>query len=262
MRKTESGIPLSELSGHYDDSLSWQVNLPPFVPLESMILDTDRLEKFTHLAGLKHVSISSKAGEITSYHVAVNQISSGGVPTAMANAGQLVHKAVLSRSDIVKDDEYNHFSDFIWNDGVIQVNSSELNDRALRIVAKDDTIKSPYLWATLLNEAIADGIYQSAKENLLGRNVSRFNRTAFYVTIGELATESLVNEAVSRNLGSAMLYGAGVIAINQGAVTALGRINGNYLRDRRWSLIPGYQADRVLLAKVIPRLLPVIKVIK
>jgi len=262
MNKTERAVPLYSISNYKSEGLTCKVNLPEYVSFDHTHFNANRLKIFARIAGLDHLYIYSEPGETSQYEFNIDGINADGTATMDVNREILIHRAVLSSNSIAqhKDGRLENFSDFSWGDGIIKINSSELNDRVIRLANKFELTNAQHLWSVMLNEVIADGIYQVAKKNLVGSGLSSINRGAFWSTMSALGLLSVSNESFNHNISSRIIYSLGFLAVEQTAMVAAGRIYKNRLRDWRWSLIPGYQLDRVLLAKVIPKLLPVVTV--
>ncbi len=263
MNQAEREVPLYSIGNYQSDGLTCKVNLPEFISFDHTHFNAQRIKTFARIAGLDNLYIYSEPGEVSEYEFNLDRINADGTAVMDASHEMLVHKAVLSSGMIAKHEhqEYEKFSDFSWGDGIIKVNSSELNDRVLRLADKYKMANAQHLWSLLLNEVIADGIYQVAKENLAGDNVSPLNRAAFWATMSELGLFSVLNESFRRSIESKTIYSLGVLALDQAMMVGSSMIFGkNSIRDWRWSLIPGYQLDRILLARIIPKLLPVVTV--
>jgi hypothetical protein len=260
MTKKEGIIPLSEIQHYQDAQLSWMVNLHQHAPLERLALDTKRIKNFARIAGLVHLEIYSGSGDVTSEDITIAGVNGYGALSATGARIKSVNKQPLasSQTSINGSDQNNQFRDFVWSNGSIKLNSNELNQRARLSIDDKVTIRSPQLWANLLNEALANGIYDSAKSSLGSENNSNYSRILFRRFVMLEVFQNLFDFAIKLDVYESA-FSAGALAMTmQAATLAVGVARGNNFRDYKWSIIPGLHYDRMLAAKIIPKLYPVV----
>ncbi len=149
---------------------------------------------------------------------------------------------------------------YSWGDGKITVNTSEISDRIINGRTEDGSLRSSRAWSCQLDKAVRAGIRQSASDQLIG-NVPLENG----ITLGMLTVAGVVY-ALAFDHASLGGY-AGEIGlqygINQGINTFFARTaHGLPLSERRLSLIPGYQVDRLAVVHGLTRAFKVVKKIR
>lgn len=264
MTQPGSIVPLSEMNEHKDDHLAWFVNLHQYAPLDRLALDTQRLKNLARIGGVANLAIYSGYGDITTEDVSLSGMHGHGTLSATGIQSRVVDyqptgtgKAFINGSD--KDSQA---SDFVWSNGLVKINTSELNHRANRLLNDQVLIRSPQLWANLLNEAINEGLYDTARASLTGSGVSSLSRAIFRRSMIIEIAGSYFMESVNKNLTETISFAGSVMSLFQIASLMVGMTQGNYFKDFKWSIVPGVHYDRLFLAKVIPKLYPVIQIIE
>jgi len=119
------------------------------------------------------------------------------------------------------------------------------------------SVRDPNIWGKLIDRGLRKGISRATSEQLL-KNVSLNSKTTCAlaatltlmtasVDLGGLDIENLVREGIFWS------------ATQQGFNAIVNQILGNSFTDRRLSLIPGYQLDRLVAAKGLIRARKLVK---
>lgn len=239
-------MSLADLEGFRSDTLAWDVAVPDYVPAEQISVNVPLLGRIARLGGIGHLRVGSYDGDRTKTEAEVSSLAPDGSSTASMKA--VSTKAQLVDSDVSNGSQRSRFpySEYWWADAQIRVNSSELGDKMMETARNGGSVRDPKPWARFLDKSLRQGISHSTREQLLG-NVSGFSimilgATALGVSLAALSASpefaaingleaSLIQQAVN-STASAMFYGA-------------------HIKERRLSLIPGYQIDRLAIAQAL-----------
>jgi hypothetical protein len=251
----EKGLmPVSELEGYSDGRFKWEVSLPEFVPTSSIGINVHRIERLAQVGGVGHVLVDMKDGDSTSYQGGVDSVGVDGSATASMRVAK--HAASLSNAEVSPFTNNNSplisYAEYKWGNGHITINATELGNR----INDKDSLRSPEPWSRLLNKAILHGLTQASREQLLG-DVPIFSKFTFGLAVGftffinhfginsELLPDALTSSILMQTT-QAMLAGA----------------HGDRLSDRRISLIPAYQVDRLMIVNGLAKVAKVVKPLK
>lgn len=255
-------LPLASIKDYDDKEIVWKVEMQnqPEEPEQGLYLDFTRLKKFAKLAGVKHLTIESQDGGKSIFKKSIKEIDDDGIIDS-SDSGLLIQAEPLSHTTVTNVKDYSDYdvTDFHWTNGIIKINMTELNDRALRASRNYHEFTEQSLWAHLLNVAIADGIYDAAKQSLISESrVSALGRKFFGATILELAAVSIADLTIFNptEATSAMIA---LLGLTQFCNVMAGLAQGNTFSDFRKSFLPGKNYDRVLASLVLPRVFKVIK---
>ena len=250
---------LSELGEYSDAHLRWNVTFPDYVPIDRIGVNVDRINYLSHLGGLNHLLIDSRSGDTSSEQPEITGIDGQGNATAgmrltktkvdMSSAG--VEKQKASRDNV--------YSEYFWGQGHISINSNELNKRVLDASRpeKAPSIRQPQVWANLLDKSLTKGITENAKQQLLG-NVSGLSQFMLGIAIGDVVAPP-TSYSVGHLAEAFLKFSGESIIITSIVAYATG---GHTLKERRLSLIPAYQLDRLFMVNAIARTTKLAKVIK
>jgi hypothetical protein len=259
MAKTEL-TPLSQLQDYSDDNLDWHVSLPEYVPLERIGVNVKRIKYLSHLAGLRHLSIGSASGEVTTEYMAPSSIDEQGSATAGATVAQTKPDLINSALGNDKSMPWKEDSAYFWGDAKLTLNSSELNKKCLDATRKDNGpgLRSPDTWTKLIDQSLRLGLRDSAKDQLLG-NATRYDRFCInFVALGTLL--NILPPHLTSINDLAPIFFSATTGVQAGA-SMVASINGNPLRNRRLSILPGYQLDRLLAVNALTRTKKLVQVI-
>ena len=258
MSKEAKFIPLSELSDYSDAQLAWRVNLPEYAPKERIGINIDKIKLLSHIAGLDHLRVDSRSGEESTEMVSPNSVDAQGNATASSTISRT--HAQLVNTEV--DKPRGTYSEYIWGDGLITINTSEFNKRALDAARKENgaSLRDPEEWAKLLDKSLTTGITKNANEQLL-HNITVFSK--YWLGLATFDTLFLTNHDF--NPSSLLQNALEVTIISQGVQALMLSKLSSYphpLRERRLSLIPGYQLDRLFVVHAITRTSKLAKVLK
>ncbi|HUC95641.1 MAG TPA: hypothetical protein VMR76_01625 [Candidatus Saccharimonadia bacterium] len=258
--KESTLVPLSELADYSDVSLEWRVNFPEFAPTSQIGVNLDRIKFLSNLAGLRHLRVDSESGETSSHQPQISGIDAQGNATASMRVAKT--EVSLSEADVTaqKSGRKNTVSEYIWGDGHITVNTSEFNQRVLDASHRKNgpTLRQPQEWAGLLDRSLSRGITQSARKQLLG-NVTGFSTITNYIACGTVVINMpLIISNPALGIAEACID----ISLIHTITATLAWAEGHSLRERRWSLIPGYQVDRLFMVNALARTTKLARVIK
>lgn len=248
--------PLSELEGYDSGLISCRVTLPEYVPTGEIGLNVPRIERLAQIAGLDHLRIETKAGDTTAYQASV--VGSDSQGNAYAGMSAVESKADIENASVHNPDGiHNLYYSYFWGDGKITVNTSEISDRIIKGRIEGGSLRSSRAWSCQLDKAVRAGIRQSASDQLIG-NVpveNGFSLGAITV-VGVVYAMVFDHASMSGYVGElGLMYGA-----NQGVNALLARTEfGLPLSERRLSLIPGYQVDRLAVVHGLTRAFKVVK---
>lgn len=251
-------MPLSELELYSDPKLTWNVNLPEYIPKEEIGINVNKIKLLSHLAGLAHLRIDSRSGEESTEMVSPTSINRHGAATGSLTT--TVTKARLTSSEVDNSKSKPRYSEYQWGNGRITINTTELQKRTLDLSKRENgpTLRQPDGWVKLLDKTLTGGISENANKQLLG-NVTGLSKywlgvatfftfyPTYHVDLSSIATNAL----------EATIYA-------QSVETGLAYIFRPHLsvRERRLSLIPGYQLDRLFVVNAITHTSRLVKVLK
>ena len=232
MEYKNKSVPLSYMKDFDDGKIAWNVELPDYVDDEAISLNISRLRNISQLAGLKRLEINSEHS--------INK------DEVLADYDQC--EEALSNIAIYLDDDEQQFvsSEYKWDYGEVTINSTELYANALRQTSEEDSVADPKLWSNHLNNTIKGSMLEISKIQLTkGISTSGKINAASAVAIGGLI--GMASGSPEYIIPSVL----GVSAIYQTASSIYHNGYGNSIPDRRLSLLPSYQIDRLLIVKGI-----------
>jgi len=254
--------PLSNINGNIDKQIVWNVVMPdePGVPELDLLPNFKRLKRFAKLAGVKQLTIESRDGYKSIFESSTEEIDADGSIDS-SNDGLLIYAEPMSHTTVTNIRSYgtDDCTDFHWTNSTIAINMSELKDRAIRVARNDQELTERSLWAHLLNIAVADGIYDAAKQNMISKErVSKLSQGLFGAAVLEFACVTIADLTILNPI-QATAWLTGLVTLTQVGNILAGLGNRNRLGDFRISVVPGKNYDRVLASLVMPRLFKVVK---
>lgn len=251
---TNTGVmSLAELDGYRSDGLSWNLAVPEYVPAGQVGVNVDLLGRVARLGGIGHVTIGAYAGDRSHYEPEASSIAPDGTGTASLKGTQVKAEAV--RADIGVDGQANESdSEYWWSDAVIDVNTTELQGK----ISDRGDLRDARLWSRYLNADIKRGLSTVTQQQLLG-NVSISSK--LYAGMAAFLTVAFSPTYFSaRDVPEAVLGFSTAVQFVTSYVSQYE--HGPHLTDRRLSLIPGYQLDRLAVAQVMLRTRRLVKPLK
>ncbi len=249
--------PVSELAGHKTERIHWSAELPDYAPAEAIGVDIERLGKLARLGGCNQVTITSGGGDVTEMMPGVSSVDEHGSATATMSATIVKAELTQLQRGEAPDAFARRHYDYFWPNVTMKLNLSEITDR-LSASKKPGALRQPAAWADQINKAMKQGFRRVARENLLinaplGYKLSPFVCEGFLAGCGELF--------FGNNAADVLSYMAATTAAVQFALEPfdLSRRHGLPISERRWSFIPGLQADRVLAVNGLTRTLKLAK---
>lgn len=262
-------VPLDQLESFFDTALVIKINLPEYVPRDQIGINIMRIKFLSRMAGLRHLRIDTASGETSSEQFVPNSIDGQGNATASLTLSNA--RAPLFKTDLERDKSLisRIYSEFSWSDERIIINSSELNKRTEDAARKENgpRLREPDEWANLLDKSITAGLSKVARENLL-KNVSFMSKYWLGVTMFSSIFGSgwlYGNPKLQDSLISFLYDFSGCSIVNQFIATGLTAVqfrDKNVIKERRLSIIPAYQLDRLFLVNSIAKSSKLVKVIK
>ncbi len=262
-------VPLDKINFKSNPELEIKVNLPDYVPTNEIGLNVTRIKFLSRMAGLKYLKIDTASDETSSEQF--NPTSIDGQGNATGNITVAHIKSPLFKTDLDRDKSLisRLYPEYSWSDGQITINSSELNKRTYDAARKENgpRLRDPDEWANLLNESITTGLTTSARLNLL-KNPTIMSKIWLGLTIFEsisLSNWLLSDSSIPNNLADFIFKFSYFSVMNQlisTTSTAVQFRDRNIFKERRLSLIPAYQLDRLFLVNAIAKSSKIVKVIK
>jgi hypothetical protein len=149
------------------------------------------------------------------------------------------------------------YSEYRWGDGSVTINATELGARVLDKTRQGTSLRDPKIWSGLLDKIIRLGVSKVASEQLMG-DVS--GPSQLFLGFAALETGILNNLQINSDL---ILNGFLSSLITQGTMILFQATRGGAtIRDRRLSLIPAYQLDRLAAVKGLTKVLKIVKATK
>ena len=249
----EIWVPVSDLADMESGELVWRVNLPPYVPADRMAVNVQRLGHLARLGGFASLRIGSYSGETTITTPGIDSVAQDGSATATMSAA--ISKAETQQSSVDPTRAvYRGYDDYVWTRGQVLLNTSEIDNR---VGKKGTNVRDAKTWSKELNAALGQGIRGAVSKNLIERP-DKLNAVSEYLVIASITTglnllfsgtsDLLNNELI--NLASYHILWRYVFAKTFNKLSP---------KDRRLSLIPVMQLDRVLAAQGLSRMLPLVK---
>jgi hypothetical protein len=237
-------------------NISWELDLH----CPEVNINVDRIKKLARLAGLKKIAFYQYRDDLD-----LNFKNLDVVQQNASRSEQIeTYRSELSSCGLEDEDEddsaddkrkKNDQSENEFFSGYIGVNEIALN-RLVPLLDHGETTISPRTWAFVINEALASGIYELAKEQVL-YNVSNDRRNLAIITGVETLAFGISKYGLS--VGGIALMGLSMSAVNQTFSAIRSKLRGeNLISDRRLSLIPGYQSDRLSIVKALTKTLPIV----
>lgn len=249
MKSSSTFIPLSELDGYSDEQLSWRVPLPEYVPTESIGVNVNRLKWLSHLGGIGHLRIDTQDGDQTTYQPEITGIDTSGSATAgMKVVKQKASLSAAETSPNSTDRAIVRYSEYQWGDGHITLNATEMAATVLNKTRDSDiTVRQPDVWSRVIDKGLRKGISKVTEEQLL-RGVTLLSKVGLgLVSMNVLGAVGIFPDADLIPVGLlSSLY-------VQGIQSYLAWTDGLPISERRLSLIPGYQIDRLTVVKGLNR---------
>lgn len=234
-------IPISELSEYETERIHWSAELPDYAPAEAIGVNVERLGNLARLGGFNQLTITSGAGDITETMPSVSSVDEHGSATATMRA--TIKKAELTElhqeaPGTLDKRRYEYF----WPNATMNLNLSEITDR-LSSSKKPGALRQPKAWTNQIDQAMRQGIRRAARENLL-TNTSPAQKLLPFIAEGSCA--GFGELTFGNNAADVLTYMAVMTALVQlVAEPYLSSLEGLPPSGRRWSLIPGIQADRI-----------------
>jgi hypothetical protein len=227
-------VPLSYMNNYDDGKISWDVQIPDYVNTDAISLDLINLKRVTRLAGLRRMEINSghyidEKNALANYQDYDDSVSN-----------------IIIYEDDLEDDAGFISSEYRWDYGEITVNNTQLYADVLKNTQEDESIDNPSIWADHLNTTLKNSLLEASKVQLtegistLGK-INALSVFAIGMTIGLVAgsPEAIIPSVLGMSL------------INQTSSAIYHQNACNKSRERRFSILPNYQLDRLLIIKAI-----------
>jgi hypothetical protein len=241
------------MNGYVDDRLAFGLTLPEYVPTDQIGLNVSRLQQLTRLGGLGHFRVSSQAGDRTTYQAEITGMDASGSATAGMKVAK--QEAALSSAQVDADkasSEAIDFSEYRWGAGHVIVNLTEMTDK---IIGEGASLRNPRPWSKLLDKALRKGVSSAAEKQLMG-DVSGWSKT----WLGLLVVYSVWPQSNPHFTVGDFIAG---VAMQDGICQLLPTLSmafkGTSPKERRLSLVPAYQVDRLAVVEGMTRALKLIK---
>lgn len=247
--------PLSEIENVETQYVNWGVELPEYVPVDQIGVDVSRLDRMAKIGGFRILNIVGYVGDTTEFVPDVNGTSKSGESTAVMRG--TMRKADLFKTDIGLDIGKRD-TDFDHTVASVSLNVGEITD-TLTKSGVAGALRSPSAWSDIMNDATVQGVRGATRENL-------FSNTDTYDKVMPIWCTGLAGslEAMSTHpsLGSAM----GTVVIFNATARLIksqyDRYNGIDRSDKRFSMMHGIHADRILAVEALSRMGPLVKSLK
>ena len=234
-------VPLSYMKGFDDGKIAWDVEIPDYVDDEAISLNLTSLRNISRWAGLKRLEINS------GHSINESQV--------LAEYDE--YEDSHSNVTIYEDDEQQKYlsSEYKWDYGEVTINNTELYANVLRKTTEEDSVADPKLWSDHLNTTIKNSLLEMSRVQLT-RGISRTGKLNALSVVAMGGLISLATGLPETLIPSIL----GVSIINQSTSMIYNQGYGGELRDRRLSLLPSYQIDRLLVVRGILRYKDLVKV--
>ncbi len=254
----ENYIPASEVADYPHDNLSWLVNLPDYAPARHLGINVNRLGKLAHLGGFDHLYIAGHSGEVTQAAPVMTSVDEHGQATA--GMGGAIVKARVLESHVYPDLIPGTWDDLLhayrWPDGRLSLNMNEIDSR----VAEAGDLRSSKVWAKNLNRALKKGTREITRKHLWAE---RSGREKYAFAAPWLMPSYSLMQTLALENPDYLMYGGvywmgGLVAVH-GITGMIAKSHGLPLKERRKSLFPGIQLDRILAVEALSRTAPLVK---
>ncbi len=241
MEYKNMSVPLSYMKGFDDGKIAWDVEIPDYVDDEAISLNLTSLRNISRWAGLKRL-------EINSGH-SINE--------SQALADYEEYEDAHSNVTIYEEDEQQKYvsSEYKWDYGEVTINNTELYANVLRKTTEEDSVADPKLWSDHLNTTIKNSLLEISRVQLT-RGISTAGKLNALSVVAMGGLISLATGSPDTLIPSIL----GVSIINQSTSMIYHQGYGSALKDRRLSLLPSYQIDRLLVVRGILRYRDLVKV--
>jgi hypothetical protein len=232
--------PLSQLSEIDNPRVDWRLKLPDYVPADEVGVNLRAVSRGARLAGYGHLVIRGEDMGVTKTTPGVDGINSDG-SASLSGSGTLttpetVKSSALTGKELGCEDTMDAYH---WRTGGISINTEAMADKLSRM--KNGSLRSKVAWSKELNGAIRRGMNEAAVEGLIRKSSAQgFAYTGFFFLGGEM-TDALYDNLTVQDTVINYALASGFFAVRAAV--------GGHFKDRRLSLLPAYQVDRLLVAR-------------
>ena len=256
MSNPNSLVPLSDIGNQNAEILNWRLNLPEYVPTDGIAINIGVTELVARLGALSSFTVRGYDGDRSEIMPIIPNVDSRG--NAIVSIVTSKQKAESFKATVEEGNRPSSlYSEYWRDDATVEVNVPEITDKVLR-TDQDNSLRSAELWSKELNKSLKAGLSRSVNEQIL-RNVSRRSRQFFFVTaIAEAEVPFQITSSVQIDAPEILA----ITCFSQMLISILAGLDGASLRERRLSLIPCYQVDRLFIAQSILKTHRLIKPIR
>lgn len=238
----------------YNLQLQWDLQMPPSLDVDRIVVNVDRLHRVQKLGGIGMSIVTGYQGERTEYTPGISGMNMDG--TAIASKAGTLKAAEEFKSRSFKIDDRMRAP----YDSAVAVH--EVNKAALADTISDKMMGSKdreKVWATELDSVLRRSLRAESKKILVSQATiaeAIFGGNSVFYPLYDIAVGSYVGEAVSSSC-----YGL-ILAMD--SYYNYKKYGSSMLSQRRWSLslFGEFQPDRYVVASAVSRIPGLISVRK
>jgi hypothetical protein len=254
-------VPIIELrEGSSDTRVAWHANLPEYVDEKRIGVNVRALGRLTQLAGLRDMTITSSEDSEYEFSSQLREVAHQTVPSREAGKNVLAPRlaqVAIGGSTFIP----SHAYDFYWPKGLINLNVLAVADR-VNDLPGEHALSDPSAWSGVMNRVLQEGLRESSRLHLL-LNVPNQIRTDFLAGMAISNALLIAFEEVSKIPFDLRTLGVNALGIpevyNLVVSPILAKFAGARLRDKRLSILPVWQLDRLAAVNVLSKTTKLVK---